>query len=107
MEYWSEGVMEYWSGGVLGWWSTGVVEYGVVEYWIGGVDEIKLSSRLALKVIDSKIQLDQTFTRVNQLFQIFANPLFATPYPISHHPNTPLLHYSTAPILDRSVAECL
>jgi hypothetical protein len=53
MEHWSGGVLEYWSIGVLEYWSTGS----------GEVDEIKWSSRLALRITDSKIQLDQTFTR--------------------------------------------
>jgi hypothetical protein len=61
VEWWSTGVVEYWSGGVLEYWSI-----GVLEYWSTGsgeVDEIKWSSRLALRITDSKIQLDQTFTR--------------------------------------------
>jgi hypothetical protein len=74
--------LEYWSIGVVSNSANGVVSA-----------EIEWPSRLALRIVDSKLQLDQTFPVQAQLFQTLANPAST---PSLHHSSTPSLHCSVA-----------
>ena len=71
--------------------------------------EIEWPSRLALRIGDSKLQLDQTFPVQAQLFQTLANPANTPPLqysitPVLHRSSTPSLHHSSTPSLHCSVA---
>jgi hypothetical protein len=69
--------------------------------------EIEWPSRLALRIVDSKLQPDQTLPCASPIVPDFCKSSHHSITPILHHSTTPVLHHSSTPSLQYSIAPSL